>query len=438
MRLLAALFLIALLAVSALPELAAAPKGPALTRAVLDTGLTVIVAENHAAEIVTLNAWAKVGSRDETDELNGAAHFVEHMLFKGTRRRKPGQIDREVEGIGGILNASTSFDYTQYYIVAASRFFDRILDIQADALMNSTFDPEEMERERRVVLEEIGRRDDVPTTLATKVLYTTAYRVHPYRRPVGGTREVLQSITRDQLFAFYRAHYGPQNVIIIVAGDVNPQEVIARVRRAYGTWRHTTVARPAASPEPAFGEVRRSELEQDVRVAYLQMGWIGPSARDREVYAMDVLLFALGRGRSSRFTQRLREQQRLVQDVSASFPTGLDPLLFQVSAVVEPQDVARAEAAILAEIVDIRDNGIGAEELERAKTLLLAGDAIGAHTSRGLAELLGASATIADLNFAVTYEDQINRVTREDVQQVARRYLDPQRYAVTVVRPRSR
>ncbi len=154
------LCLLLLLVIGVSAEHSAALPAPSVTRAVLDNGLTIIVAEQHAAELVTLNAWVKVGSRDETDELNGAAHFVEHMLFKGTRRRKVGQIDREVEGLGGILNASTAFDFTQYYITAASRFFDRILDLQADALMNSTFDPEEMERERRVVLEEIGLRDD--------------------------------------------------------------------------------------------------------------------------------------------------------------------------------------------------------------------------------------------------------------------------------------
>lgn len=420
------------------PEQSAVLAAPPVTRTVLDNGLTIIVAEQHAADIVTLNAWVKAGSRDETDELNGAAHFTEHMLFKGTRRRKVGQIDREVESLGGILNASTSFDFTQYYITAASRFFDRILDIQADALMNSTFDPEEMDRERKVVLEEIGHRDDTPASLATKVLYTTAYRVHPYRRPIGGTHEVLQRMTRDQLFAFYRAHYGPQNVIIIVAGDVNAQEATAKIRRAYGAWRHPVVPRPAVQPEPMPNDVRRTELEHDVRVSYLQMGWIGPAARDREVYAIDVLLFVLGQGRSSRLTQRLRERQRLVQDIGASFPTGLDPQLFQVSAVVEPQDVARAEQAILAEITEIRESGIEAAELERAKTLLLASEAIASHTSRGLASVLGYSTSVADLNFALTYEDQIRKVSREDVMLAARRYLDPRRYAVTVIRPRNR
>ncbi len=432
-----ALALIALLS-SAVLDLAAAPAGPAPTRTVLDNGLTVIVAENHASAIVALNAWAKVGSRDETDEVNGAAHFVEHMLFKGTRRRRPGQIDREVESLGGLLNASTSFDYTQYYIVAASRFFDRILDIQADALMNSTFDPEEMERERRVVLEEIGRRDDVPTTLATKVLYTTAYRTHPYHRPVGGTREVLERITRDQLFEFYRTHYGPANMILVISGDVEHQETVAKVRRAYGAWRHPAAPRASAPPEAALSGVRRTELEMDVRVAYVQMGWIGPSARDREVYAMDVLLFLLGRGRAARLVLALRERQRVVQDISTSFPTGLDPLLFQVNAVTEPQDAGRAEQAILAELADLRDNGVTADELERAKTLLLSGDAIGTHTSQGLAALLGSSAVIADLEFAMTYAGQIRRVTREDVQAAARKYFDPQRYAIAVVRPRGR
>ena len=150
----------------------AAPKARPVTQEVLDNGLTVVVAENHATDVVALNAWVKVGSRDETDELNGAAHFVEHLLFKGTRRRKAGDISRDVESIGGQLNASTSFDYTQYYIVAASRFFERILDIQADALMNSTFDPAEVDRERTVVLQELALIDDSPGRSGIIQLYS--------------------------------------------------------------------------------------------------------------------------------------------------------------------------------------------------------------------------------------------------------------------------
>lgn len=436
MRLLS-LLLILLLAVAGAPATAAPPKVAAPTKVVLDNGLTIVVSENHAAEIVTLNTWVKVGSRDEPDDLNGAAHFVEHMLFKGTQRRKVGVIDREVEALGGIQNASTAWDYTQYYIVASSRFFDRILDIQADALVNSTFDSEELERERRVVIEELNRRDDTPTTRAFDLLHTVAYTRHPYRRPIGGTREVIQRMTRDQLFAFYRTHYVPENVTVVVTGDVATDAVLAKARQIYGSWRRTPAAKPPVESEPTLTGIRRGNFEQDIRVGYLRMGWVGPGIRDRDIYAVDVMLYVLGRGRAARLL-RLRDRLRVVQDISTSFPTGIDPTLFQIAAVADPQDLARAEQAIVEEIVALRESGVTAEEVERAKTLLEGTDLIANHTSRGLAGYLGFYATIGDLDFALTYFTRVREVTAADVQRVARRYLDPQRYAIVTIGPRGR
>ena len=435
MRWTALLLLLALLAPAVSPATAQSRTAAPL-RVVLDNGLTVIVQETHATEIVTLQAWVKVGSRDETDETNGAAHFVEHMLFKGTQRRGVGQIDREVEGLGGILNASTSFDYTQYFIVSASRFFDKILGIQSDALMRSTFDPQEFERERLVIIEELNRRDDTPSTRTFDALYTTAYTVHPYRRPIGGSRAVIQQMTRDQLFGFYTTHYAPGNVTVVVVGDVSAQDAVHKVRRAYGGWRRPAPARQQFAPEPPFGAVRRSVIEGDVRVAYLNMGWLGPAARDRDVYAMDVLLYVLGRGRGSRLARSIQEGQRLVQQISAGFPTALDPTLFSVFAVTEPDNVARVEEVILAEIRGVREQGVSDEDLRRAKTLLEGEEIVSTHTTRGFATTLGFYATVADLEFALTYRDRIRQVSREDVQRVAQRFLDPQRYALVVLQPR--
>jgi zinc protease len=430
-----AVLLLALLVFSIAPA-TAQPRIAAPVRLVLDNGLTILVHENHAAEIVTLYAWVKVGSRDEPEELNGAAHFVEHMLFKGTRRRKAGQISREVEGLGGILNASTWYDWTSYYIVASSRFFDRMLDIQADALRNSTFDAAEFERERLVVIEELSRREDTPATRSYDVLSATAWTVHPYKRFPGGTRPVIRAMTRDGLFAFYRTYYVPGNVIVVVAGDVRADDVVAKARRAYGSWRGTLPPRIPATPEPPLTSVRRTVVDADVRVTSMRLGWLGPSVRDRDVYAADVLLYALGQGRASRLVRTVQDRLRLVQQVSASFSTQADPGLFTIYAVSDPEAQARAEEAILAEITAIGSEGITEEELRRAKTLLEAEVVIGIHTSRGAASTLGYYAAIADVDFALTYLDRMRQVTREDVQRAAQRFLDPQRYAVAVIRPR--
>ncbi len=428
-----------LLIVLVLPSVApAAPKSLPVKQSVLDNGLTVIVAENHASDVFTLNAWVKVGSRDETDELNGAAHFVEHLLFKGTARRKPGEISRAVESVGGVLNASTSFDYTQYFIVASSRFFDRILDIQADALMNSSFDPQEVERERPVILQELALIDDTPSRSGIFQLYSTAYSVHPYHRPVGGTRAIIARLARDQVFEFYRTYYGPANVTLVVAGDVKTDEVLAKIRQVLGNWRRSVQSRRAAPVEPPLPSVRRLVDERDVRVTTMQMGWLTADVQSPDHYVLDVLLYALGRGRGARLVRTLRDQQRLVQSIGASFSTAVDPSLFIIQAVTEPQNQAAAEAAILAELAAVREQGISADELDRAKTLIAADELISQQTSRGQASALGFAATVATLAYHETYLDRISAVTRDDVLRVANRYLLPQRYAIVIIRPRGR
>jgi zinc protease len=343
-RIVIAFLLLALLA----PPAPGAPQGPGPATEVLPNGLTVVVAEGRASDVVTLNAWVKVGSRDETDEINGAAHFVEHLLFKGTRRRKPGEMSREVESLGGQFNASTSFDFTQYYIVAASRFLDRMLDIQADALMDSTFEPAEVDRERTVVLQELALVDDSPSRSGYIQLYATLYRVHPYSRSVGGQRAIIQRMTRDELYGFYRAHYGPANVTLVVAGNVASAKVIAQVRRLLGAWRHPVQPKAAAPAEPPPAEIRRVAMERDVRAATLLLGWIGADVRNPDHYALDILAAILGQGRSARLARSLRDRQQIVQSINVGFGTSIDPGVFVISAVADPSQAGRVEPALLA------------------------------------------------------------------------------------------
>ncbi len=409
---------------------------PVLLQEVLPHGLRVVAVELAGSPAVTVDAWVRVGSRDEPDELNGAAHFVEHMLFKGTRRRGPGDFAREVESLGGWANASTAWDYTHYYVVVPAGAFREALDILADALANAAFDPQEVERERTVVLQELSLIHDTPARYAVFKLYETAYTVHPYRRPVGGSVETVRRMTRDQLVGFYRAHYGPANVTVVVGGGVPARQAVEDVRRALGGWRRPVARRSVAAPEPPLDRVRRAVELRDVRVTTVAMGWMGPDVRDEDHYAVDVLVYALGRGRGARWVRSLRDRRRVVQAVSVSFPTAKDPPLLVVTAVTEGPDESRAERAVLEEVRELRERGLSEEELQRARTLLEADVRAELHTSRGMAASLGFAATVADLDYHRTYLDNVWAVTREHVLQVARRYLDPERYAVVAVRPR--
>jgi zinc protease len=409
---------------------------PLLLEEVLPNGLRVVVAPQPASPAVTVDVWVQVGSRDETDDLNGAAHFVEHMVFKGTRRRPVGQLAREVESVGGWTNASTGYDSTHYYVVAPAWAWERVLEVQADALTDPLFDPQEVEREREVVLQELSLIYDTPGRYAFFKLFGTAFTVHPYRLPVGGSPEAVRRMSRGQLVEFYRAHYGPARTTVVVAGGVPARPALERARALFGRWRREVRRRERPPREPAWEGVRRAVEVRDVQVTTLAVGWLGPGVDDPDHYAVDVLVYALGQGRSGRWVRELRDHRRVVQAVSVGYPTLKDPSLVYVVATIADADEARAERAVLDEVRRLTREGITDEELERAKVLLEAEVRTEQHTSRGLAASLGFAATVADLDYHRTYLDHVRAVTREDVLEVARRYLDPHRYAVVAIRPR--
>src|SRR3954465_14724057 len=230
----------------------------------LPNGLTVVLQENHAAKVVAFQSWVAVGSADEPPDLAGIAHVFEHMLFEGTARRGVGQIAHEVEAAGGEINAWTSFDQTVYHLVLASRFFDTGLDILADALQNSSFDPRELERELKVVLEEVKQGEDNPSRVATQALFGAAFTRHPYRRPVIGYTKTVKSFTRERLLDFFHRWYVANNVTLVVVGDFDSKRAQAAIAEAFGGMASRPLARPERK-EPTQKGARAKVVAQDVR-----------------------------------------------------------------------------------------------------------------------------------------------------------------------------
>ena len=214
----------------------------------LDNGLEVVLEENHVAPVVAFQAWVKIGSADEPPELAGIAHVFEHMLFKGTKRRGVGQIAREVEGSGGEINAWTSHDETVYHLVLASRFFDAGLDILADTLQNSSFDPAEFDRERHVVLEEIKQGLDDPERQAGQGLFRAAFDQHPYGRPIIGTEATVGRLRREDLVAFFSKCYVASNVTLVVVGDFDADSARQKITQAFSA---LAAGVPGPGPAPA-------------------------------------------------------------------------------------------------------------------------------------------------------------------------------------------
>ena len=192
-----------------------------------------ILEENHASPVVAVNVWVKTGSACEEEGEYGLAHVHEHMLFKGTEKRKVGEIARVIESSGGDINAFTSFDETVYYVVIASRFIDIALDVLADAMQNSTFDPEELNKELEVVVEEIRRSEDSPSRNLTEKMFATTFTEHPYGRPVIGSEESVKSFTREGITDFYKKWYAPNNMVLVVVGDFETSEVMPKIEKLY-------------------------------------------------------------------------------------------------------------------------------------------------------------------------------------------------------------
>ena len=410
---------------------------PVLTSQVLPNGLTLYHKYTPYTDIVTIDMWVASGSRDETEATSGIAHYLEHMLFKGTETRGVGELDRQIEGVGGVWNAGTSQDFTHFHVTLGAEYFDIGLDCLADAIQHSAIDADELAREREVILQEVRRKEDTPSTLLWTLVYRTAYDEHPYRLPVLGTPESLADIGRQTIYDHYKRYYVPRNMRLVIVGGVPLGTAAPAVRRAFA-------ALPDEPPPPSEGPaespmegVRRVSVEKDVRQSYLAVGFRGPSIRDGDdVYAMDVLLYILGEGRASRMYRIIREDKQLVTGIGTSFPTQRDPGLFVVTAAQQPGREDEVEAAIVEELKRIRAGAPSAEEMDRAKTLIRSHYAFETETTDDQSGLIGYYATVSGSpDFGMQYLDNIAEVTAEDVTRVAREYLDPLRYAMVTIVP---
>jgi len=409
-------------------------------RAVLDNGMTVILLENHGAPVVTIQAWVSAGSVTEGEFTgSGISHFVEHMLFKGTERRSVGQIGREVKEAGGRTNAYTSYDRTVYYITFHKDYIDKALDIMADILMHSVFDPTEIERERDVIVKEIKMNRDDPFRRLYLMAHQTAYAVHPYKTPVIGYESLLKRLTRDDLLTYYRRFYVPDNMALVVVGDFNAEEFLPKAREAFRGFERGSIA-PAVTPqEPPQKGLRERVEEFDVTVAQSMLGFHGPSLHSGDMYPMDVLAIILGGGDASRLHQELRERKGIVYSIDAWSATPQDAGMFWIGSSFEPENWDSVKGAIWEQLEKLKTGGIDAAELETARAKVLSDYLFSRESVEGQARSLGAGELDAhDIYFDKRYVESIGRVTAEDIKEVARNYLRPENSVIAALMPRGK
>src|SRR2546427_725182 len=286
-------------------------------RHVLPNGVRVIIQEFRSSEVVAVQLWVRAGGRDEAASELGLAHYLEHMLFKGTTTRARGFVDRDVEGVGGRMNAGTSLDYTFYHAVLPAPRAVATIEMLADISVNSILDETELELEKKVVLEEMRLSEDSPRGHLVRQFYSVVFGSHPYSRPVLGTADIIQKLTRDTLLAFYRRHYVPESFALVVVGPVNAAEVLRTAERTLGRLPRSGLER---LPGSTVGSLvpKRLEVQRPGALAYLGVGWLGPKLDHADTPAVDLLVSILGQSRSSRLPQSLRERLALVNSGSSA------------------------------------------------------------------------------------------------------------------------
>jgi len=417
---------------SGIPSL---PPGTLLTR--LSNGLHLIVREDHSAPVVSAQAWCRTGSIDEGRWLGaGLSHVLEHMLFKGTTTRGAGRIDQEVQEAGGYMNAYTSFDRTVYYINVPNTGARTAIDILCDVMQHASLPPDELAKEMDVIRREMDMGQDDPGQRSSRRLFEVAYTRSPYRFTVIGYPDIFNQLSPDDIRGYYRERYAPNNTFFVVAGDVRPDEVVAQIAKAYEKAIEKPLPPIVLPEEPRQVAPREVVEEAPIELGYVHVSWHIPELRHPDVPVLDVLATLLGMGRSSRLFQRVREKLEFVHSADAWTYNPGNPGLFGMSALVEGGRFADAREALLAEVERLKDGEVTAAELAKAVKQFTAATLASRKTMQGQANDLGGSWLVAnDLNFSERYLAAVKRITRADLQRVAREYLTPENRTLYALLP---
>lgn len=407
-----------------------------VTEYTLPNGLQVLVAPSGAADLVTMDVWVGAGTRRETADINGAAHFMEHLIFKGTATRKPGEIDAGIEDLGGSLNAATSYDWAHFYVTTASEYAPKALPILADALENSEMRQADIDAEKPVILSEMAREANRATGRVSRAFNALTFPEHPYGRPLLGTAANVSAMPRQTIVDFYHTYYVPGNATLVLAGRITPEAGLALAQKCFGSWAARAVPEDKTLPAAPLTTIRTLSLTAPVRRGFLQIGWRGPSVRDTPaVWEMDLLMTLLGQGGGSRLDRDLTDKRKLVTAISTSFLTQRDPGMMSVTAQFDPGDYQRVIDAILAEAAALRDAPVSDGELSAAKHNLLASYLFDAQTNSGRANALGFYSRIATYQYDTSYVSRFEAVTPAQLQAVARKYLTPTAYTQVTLLP---
>ncbi len=411
----------------------------------LPNGLTIVV-EQMPIEAVNLNVWINIGSAVESDDINGMAHFLEHMVFKGTPRLQSGEFERLIEQRGAVTNAATSHDYTHYYITTAPKDFAELAPLQLDVVLNASIPDDAFERERSVILEEIRRSEDNPQRRTFRRAIETTFEQLPYRRQVLGPSSVIEQLKAQQMRDFHRKWYQPQSITAVAVGNLPVEELIEIVADGFtkvgvGNQEAEEILPLAFTPEPAFTEiVRREYVDETLQQARLVMVWRVPGMTELDkTYALDVLGVILGHGRMSRLVKDLREERQLVTHIGVSNMTQRLQGVFYISVQLPEENLAEVEEAIAQHIRDVQASLIAETDIARIRTQVANRFIFGNEKPSDRTGIYGYyQSQLGDLTPALNYPNRIQALEAIDLQKAAQQYLSPDAYGVVTIKPAQR
>ena len=409
----------------------------------LGNGLRLIVQEDRRAPTVVNMVWYRVGAMDEQNGTTGVAHVLEHMMFKGTKKLKPGEFSAKVAALGGRENAFTSKDYTGYYQQVEKSRLEQVMALEADRMQNLTMSKEEFSKEIRVVMEERRlRTDDQPLSLLFEALNATAYVAHPYKNPVVGWMNDLQNMTAADALGWYQRWYAPNNATMVIAGDVDAKQVRELAEKYFAKIPAKTLPNSKPQQEPVQTGIKRIVLKAPAENAFLVMAYKMPKLldveKDDDVHALDVMAAVLDGYDNARLPARLVRTERVANSVDAGFePVARGPVMFTLSGVpAQGVSVEQLEQALRKEIARIATEGVSASELKRVKAQLIASQVYKRDSVFGQAMEIGAM-EMAGLSFRQLDRiiEKVSAVTPEQVQAVAQKYFGDDQLTVATLQP---
>lgn len=402
----------------------AVPADSQVQETMLPNGMKIITKEVHTAPVVSFMIWYKVGSRNEDLGKTGLSHLLEHMMFKGTKKYKKGEIDKLVQENGGISNAGTSKDFTNYYEILSSDKIELAMQIESDRMKNSLIDPKEFEAEKVVVLSELEGHENEPDSLIYYDIYAAAFKAHPYHWPTIGWKDDVKNLTRDDLYKYYKTYYVPNNATAVIVGDFDTEQVIKLMKKYFGRIPRGPEPPPVTAIEPVQSGERAITINKAGSTARIMIGYHTPAGDDPDIYALDILEMILSSGRSSRLYKALVDKQ-LATEVQAGSSTSKDPNLFYVAATAgRGVNIEDVKAAIMNEIDRIKTEPVPEQEFQKAINQLESQFIYMNDSVSSQAIYLGYYESIISWRYLESYLENIKKVTPDDLQKVAQKYFN--------------